>query len=260
MSGQLNTRMNLVDLVLFKAYAELRAEASRYYLSMLWWVFEPVLALGVYYVVFGLLIARDFPDYVPYLLIGIAGWQWFERSLLHSMTAIYGGGYIMNQVNLPKVFFPAVYLCVDSIKFSFVISLVLVFLWTYGMLPNVAYVALPLVLLVEFVFIAGMSFLLAALMPFIPDMKYLVETVVRLAFFASGVLIPIPLIPQQYRFIIDVNPMAQVLEAYRGILMYGQWPDWQALAWVSALGLALLGGAVYLIHRLEQVYPRYLTK
>lgn len=251
-------RAGLLDLILFKAYAELKSESSRYYLSVFWWALEPILALGVYYVIFGLLIARDYPDFVPFLLIGLAGWQWFEHTSLHAMSTIYQGGGLMNKVNIPKVYFPAVYLCVDTVKFLFVLTLVLVFLWVYGMLPNLAYFALPVVLAVEFILIAGTAFLLAALMPFVPDMKYLVQTIFRLAFFGSGVIIPLSRIPEEYRQILEYNPMVHLLDSYREILMFQNWPDWQALFFVALLGGGLLVIALAVISRFEYAYPRYV--
>ena len=252
--------MRLLDLVLFKAQSELRAEASRYYLTILWWVLEPILAMGVYYLVFGLLIIRNVPDYAPFLLIGIVGWQWFERSLLHAMTAIYRGGYLMNQVSIPKVFFPAVTLTVDTIKFLITLGLLLVFLWLYGFRPSLAYLGLPLLLLSQLLLIVACGNLLAAIMPFVPDLKYLVETLLRLAFFGSGILFSAQMVPERFQFVLDVNPMAILVSGYRAILMHGTAPDWTAVASVAVLSAFGIIGSVRLIRRFEQDYPRLLAR
>jgi lipopolysaccharide transport system permease protein len=250
----------LASLVLFKAYAELRSEASRYFLSILWWVFDPVLSLLVYYVMFGVLLQRGGPEFAFFLLIGIVVWQWFERSALHGMSAIYSNGALMNLVRIPKVYFPAVTTAVDSVKFLIVFALLLLFLWLSGYAPNAAYLALPAVIGVELLLIWGMALLLAGLMPLLPDMKYLVEVLFRLGFFASGILFPASRIPETYRDLYQLNPMVNLIEAYRGILMSGAWPDWGRLAAIAAVALLLWVLAHRLVRRLEQDYPRLLSR
>src|SRR5690625_778368 len=112
--------------------ASLRSETARYYISFFWWVFEPLLSMLVFFVVFGLLFHRVIEDYVPFLLICLVSWQWFAITVLHSMSSIYGSVHLMKQVDLPKVFFPSVVIMMDLVKFSFVLILLLLFLWSYG--------------------------------------------------------------------------------------------------------------------------------
>ena len=59
-----------IELILYKTYADLRAETERTYLGFLWWIFEPVLYMTVFYVFFGLLLGHKTDDFVPFLLIG----------------------------------------------------------------------------------------------------------------------------------------------------------------------------------------------
>lgn len=250
----------LVTLIAFKAYAELRAEASRYFLSILWWIFDPILSMFVYYLVFGLLLHRGGPDFVPFLLIGIVVWQWFERSALHGMSSIYYNGHLMNLIQVPKVYFPAVTTLVDTVKFGIVFLLLFLYLWASGFAPTLAYLALPLVMAVELLLLSGLALLLAGLMPLLPDLKYLAEVTLRLGFFASGILIPASLVPEQYRDLYQLNPMVNLIEAYRGILMHGDWPDWPRLVAVAIVGAALLLLAGLLIRRFEYDYPRMLSR
>lgn len=253
-------KASLPRLVAFKAYAELRAEASRYFLSILWWVFDPILSMAVYYIIFGLLLSRGGPDYIPFLLIGIVTWQWFERSALHGMTSIYSNGYLMNLIQIPKLYFPAVTTAVDTVKFGIVFSLLLIYLWSYGFGPNLAYLALPVVMAIELLLLSGLALLLAGLMPIFPDLKYLIEVSLRLAFFGSGILFSADRIPEAYRDLFYLNPMVNLIDAYRAILMYGTWPDWESLASVFIIGALLLIVARALIQRLEFDYPRLLSR
>ena len=67
-----------LELVWYKAYADLRAEAARAYLGVLWWVLEPLLYICVFYVVFGILLDRGGQGFVSFMLCGLVVWRWFS--------------------------------------------------------------------------------------------------------------------------------------------------------------------------------------
>lgn len=246
------------ELILFKAYTGLRAEASRTYLSALWWVFEPILAMSVYYVVFGLLFQRGTEDYVPFLLIGLVSWQWFANSIKHGMTAIQGNGRLMTQVDLPKEVFPSIDLAMDAVKFAFVFVLLLGFLWIYGFDVGPAYLALPVVLAIEMVLVVTFTYLVSAIIPFLPDLKYLIDALLHLIFFLSGIFFSGTEVPDQYQAYFYLNPMANMIEAYREILMFGNWPDWMALLKVGVFAIMTLYVAQSLIRKFDHIYPRII--
>ncbi len=248
------------ELIWYKTWAGLRAEASQNYLSFLWWIFEPLLSMGIYYLVFGLLIQRGTPDFVPFLLIGLITWQWLANTIVHSLNSIVGSRQLMTQVDLPKAVFPSVIAGMAVIKFSVVFVLLLVFLWLYGFMPNVHYIALPVIMLVQFTLILTFSYLAAAIIPFFPDLRFLVQALLQLVFFVSGILFDGNSIPEQYRQYFYLNPMANVIDAYRDILMHNQWPDWPALAVVFGFGVIgmCLGCAVIAYY--DRYYLRIIAR
>ncbi|ADE16690.1 ABC-2 type transporter [Nitrosococcus halophilus Nc 4] len=244
------------ELVLFKAFTGLRAEASRTYLSFLWWVLEPLLSMSVYYVVFGLLIQRGTEDFVAFLLVGLVVWQWFAGSIKHGMNAIHGNGRLMTQVDLPKEIFPTIEMVMDLVKFGFVFVLLLIFLWLYGFDISPSYLALPCVILVQLLLLTTFTYLTAAIVPFVPDLKFLIDALLQLVFFLSGIFYAGASIPEQYQTYFYLNPVANLIEAYRDILMDGVWPDWAALFKVGLFALAGVYGAQLLIQRFSHLYPR----
>lgn len=244
-----------LELVLFKAYAGLKSEAARTYLSVLWWILDPLLSMLVYYVVFGLLFQRGTDDFVSFLLIGLITWQWFANSIRHGMGAIWGNGRLMTQVDLPKEVFPTIEIAMDLVKFTLVFFLLIVFLWTQGFAPNPAYLALPLVLLVELILATACAYLAAAVVPFAPDVRFLIDALLNLVFFLSGVFFAGDSIPKQYQPYFYLNPMANLIEAYRAILMRGMWPDWVMIGQVGLLSLVALYVAQGVIRRFSHLYP-----
>ncbi len=248
------------ELILFKTYANLNSEASRTYLSFLWWIIDPVLTMIVFYIVFGVLLERGTEDYVPFLLIGLTIWQWFGNTINHGKSSILENRRLMEQVHLPKAIFPSIILLMDLFKFLIVFTLILVFLWIYGFGVNVTYLALPVLLLVQFLLISAFTYFLAAIVPFVPDLKFLITTLIQLVFFLTGIFFPSSSISEENKFYFYLNPMANLIEDYRNVLMYGVWPDWSTLGIIAIASFAGIFISIKLIHRYDYIYPRVIMQ
>lgn len=244
------------DLIGYKTYADLKAEASRTYINYLWWVIDPVLALGIYYLVFGILFERGGPGFIFTLMVGIVFWRWYSEAITHGANTIISNKGLMAQVDVPKWVFPVVCLVTDTTKFAFVFILLILILFIAGMGWSPALMALPALLLIQLVLIAGVSSFVAALVPFIPDLRHVISTLLMLQMFVSGVFFRADTIAEQHRELFFLNPMARLINEYRVILLDRQWPDMFGLAYVAVLGAGLLVLAMWLISRFDKTYPR----
>jgi lipopolysaccharide transport system permease protein len=248
-------RLHYIELILFSAYAELRAERSRSYLGLIWWVLEPAMNMAVFYLVFGVLMHGQGPDYVPFLLVGLTLWQWFKSSVMHAGYAIWQHLPLIRQVHVSSHVFPIVQILADTAKFIFILALLMVILWCTGHPPTIAYLGLIPVLLIELVFAAGAGYVFAAVLPLAPDLRFIIEQVLTVLMWLSGVVVAFDNLPPAMHYWLALNPVAQLIAAGRDILMHGQWPDWAALARVGAISVVLLAFGSFLVSRLT---PRYV--
>lgn len=244
------------ELVFYRAYAGLRSESSRNYLSFAWWIIDPLISMGVYYLVFGVMFGGGMPNFVAFLLIGQVIWQWFGFSVNHCMGSIFQAGGLMSQVYLPKQVFPLVVILMDTVKFVLVFLLLLVFLWSYGLPPTQHYLALPALLLSQFLLNTAFGLFVAALVPFIPDLRFLFEAALFLAFFLSGIFYSVTSMPEHYLHLFYLNPMVNLIDSYRAVLMYHQWPNWERLAVVAGVSWLAILGMVLFIRTFDRRYPR----
>lgn len=162
----------------------------------------------------------------------------------------------MQQVYLPKMVFPFVSVLVDTVKFVCAFSLLLAALVLFEYPVGIAWVALPLVLGVQLLLILGASCLLAAAVPFLPDLEVMLSHVFRMLFFVSGVFYAIDSVPVEYRFYLRLNPIASLIEAYRGILLAGELPAWEPLAWISIASVVAWCAGYAAIRRYDCQYPK----
>lgn len=249
-------RLHLIELVLFSTYAELRAEAARSYLGLVWWVLEPALMMATFWFVFGVILHSGGPDYVPELLIGLTVWQWMKSCMTHGGYAIWSHLGLVRQTRLPPLVYPVVAMLSDTVKFLCILALLLVILWCCGYAPNAAYLALPPLFLVVLLFAAGIGFVISAVVPLVPDLRFVIEQVLSVVMFLSGVVFSLKGVPEPLRGWLALNPVAQIMDATRGILMHGAWPHWGELAKVSLVSVAVCLAGAAVVHRLAPRYPK----
>jgi lipopolysaccharide transport system permease protein len=256
----MQTILKHLDLILYKARADLRAEAQRYYISYLWWIIEPILDMLVFYLVFAVILKRGTADFVPMLLIGLTVWKWFETTVKHGATAIVNSRGLVQQVYLPKTIFPLVVVCTDTFKFLIVFAILLVYLFIYGFSTGGPWLALPLVLVTQLTLITAVACLFAAVTPFMEDVTFLINTGLRLAFYLSGIFFEGAILTPAQQQLFYLNPMATLIESFRDILMHNRWPDMQGLTLILAGSAALFYCCVLFLNRFDRRYPKVLAQ
>ena len=210
----------------------------------------------VFYLVFGLLLRRGTENFVAYLLSGLIPWLWFSKSIGNSTSSIIQGKGLMMQVYLPKLIFPVVVICQDLVKQSIVMLLLLAFLYIYGISCTLTWLALPFLMLVQFFLISACAFVVAAIIPFLPDLRYLVNTGLMMLMFCSGVFYSIDTIPEKYHHLFFLNPIALLLDNYRRILLHNQWPEYGPLLVSFFCSLFFIALFCMIMHRFDRIYPR----
>ena len=167
---------NFTELVLEKTRMNIRSEVRKSYLSYAWWVLEPALMVSVFYLVFGILRNKGGPDFLAFLFCGYIPFQWFSRTVSNCSNSIVSGRGLINQIQIPKAFFPLVTLLHDAFKAAFVFVLLLVVLIVLGVKPLNYWLLTLVVFAVQFVFMTACGLFVAMVVPFARDLKFLIAT------------------------------------------------------------------------------------
>lgn len=247
---------HFLEIVRFQVYAQLKAEAARGFLGILWWIIEPVLFMGVLYTVFTLGLRGGGRDFIPFLLCGLITWKWFATTVTQGGRSIMSSSSLMNQVYLPKWIFPSVIILTNTIKFSLAMTVLLIFLMIYGSPITLSWLALPLIMGAQLMLIGAVAGIVSALVPFFPDLTLLVETGLMFMFFVSGIFFDISSLPEGTGKLLSLNPMAVLIDSYRSVLLKGVPPDWSGLAAVVLLSAAGTWAAYRLLNHFDREYPK----
>ena len=223
-------------------------------LGFLWSLLNPLAMMAILTLVFSTLLKFGIENFPVFLLPALLAWRFFSISTSMSLWSIIG-----NSPLVTKVFFPRWLLVLSSnlanligSSLEFAASLPLLIL--LGM--RLAYITLllPILLMIEFLLIVGVSLPLAALNVYYRDINQIWDIALQAGFFLTPIIYSITLIPSRYAFFYSLNPITRVIESIRKILYHNALPNIGDLTIpiVGGLLLLLVGFAVF--HRLE---PRF---
>jgi lipopolysaccharide transport system permease protein len=230
------------------------SETIRNHLGMLWLVLDPVLRMFVYYFVFVYLIRRRTEDFTSFLLIGIMAFTWFSKTIVQGGNSITAAGRLMKQIHLPKIIFPTISSLVRTVEFTMVFGVLLSYFALKGNL-YLSWVALPAIFLAQFLLSYGVALTTAGIMPFIPDISFIISSAMTALFFLSGVFFEVKPSHPNYNLFM-VNPIAKLLEQYRQVILHGHFPEWDALIKIGAIGIILILVMSLFIKKMDFYFPR----
>lgn len=260
MASSIRTAKSYIDLVLYKTWADLRSEARRYYIAYAWWVLEPILEMLVFYLVFAVLLKRGQPNFVQFLLVGLVTWKWFETTVKHCGNSILGSRNLVRQVAISKIFFPTVVIATDTFKAMIAFAVVFIFVLSGEFGVTSSYLSLPFLFLVQILFITAVGFTFAAITPFFPDFMIITSHILRLVFFLSGIFFNPQNIPEPQRSWLFLNPAARLIEDYRGVILYGTWPESAPLLTLGLISICWIVLVCFILNRYDTKYPRIVAQ
>ena len=247
-----------IDLVYQKAKADLRTEAARGYLGVLWWVIEPLMYMGAFYVVFVHFFHRGDENFVMFLLSGLIAWKFFQTTILTGSNSLIANGNLMNQVYLPKILFPFTTIMVNTLKFIIILVLFLLLLIFETGHVKLSWAFLPLIVLTQLILVTSLTGFFSAIIPFFPDFRVILENVLLMFFFISGVFFKISSLPDNVQNYLSLNPMAFLISEYRNILIHGNLPNLKGLILVIIFSLLLFCIVLWLFRRFDRIYPKII--
>jgi lipopolysaccharide transport system permease protein len=239
-------------IVLYKTYANLKAENDKTYLGCIWWIIEPILNTAVFYVIFVYILKNRGPDFVVFLYVGMVVYGWFANGLTAAANSIVAHAALMQQIWLPKPLF--LFISVSNISWKFCFSLVALFplLWFLHAPVTVAYLALPALILLQYFVIVAIGMPLAGIIPYFQDGRTVLATFLSVFMWLSGVFYGRERVPAHLESLFYSNPAAALIEAYRAVLIDGHWPDWAVLSKALVVPFLLLVVGILLLHKIDR--------
>jgi len=242
------------DVVRVLVERDIRLRYRRTFLGMTWSQLAPLAQLAILSFVFSHVVKLGIPHYPVFLFIGLLPWFWFADSVVGSTACVITHRDLLRRPRFPADLLPPVTIATQLVYFVLALPVLLaVVAIATGGIPVTA-VALPLVIVAQFLVILGPCYLLAAVNVRFRDMTHLVGIAIILLFYATPIFYQRSSVPARYQHLYALNPMAQLMDAYRDALLYDRWPNLAILALLCGIGIAATAVGVAIYRRFEDQF------
>lgn len=253
-------------LAVYWAQRQLSTSHRGFHLGFLWAFLTPLLQIVLLTLVFSEIIGIRFREVTGdtslnfglYVYCGLNPFMAFSDSLTRATNSIRSNTALVQKVVFPLEILPLTTALTNLVDKLFGLgALILVVALVAGRLEWTV-LLLPPLLVVQLVFTLGLSYLFAVIGTYMPDVKNALHAFVRGMFFITPIIWPSGRVPQSLHFLVDYNPLAFLVDAYRNLILEGKIPDLQWAFWFSLFAVALCVGGFIIFARTKQNFADVL--
>lgn len=236
------------ELLQFLVWRDVKVRYKQTVLGAGWAVLQPFLTMIVFSVIFGRLVNVP-SDGLPYPIFAYAGllpWQMFAFALTESTNSLVASQAVITKVYFPRLIVPLASVAVAVLDFSIAFSVLVAMMIWYGIGLRPVAVCLPLFLALTILMAVSAGLWLSALNARYRDVRYAVPFLIQIWLFLSPIAYPASMVPEKFRWLYGLNPLAGAVEGFRWALLGSPAPQPAMMAVSASVVLCLLaGGLVY---------------
>ncbi|WP_439625425.1 ABC transporter permease [Gemmata sp.] len=244
------------ELLFFLTLRDVKLRYKQTALGVAWAVLQPLATMTVFAVFFGKLgkLPSDGQPYALFVLAALLPWQLFAYALTQSSNSLVAEQRLITKVYFPRLIVPVASVLSGLVDFGVTLVLVLIAMALFGVVPTAAILALPVLTLFAVATALAIGLWLSALNVQYRDVRYTIPFLTQFWLFVSPVAYPASIVPEQYRTLYGLNPMAGVIEGTRWALLGTDAPDWGLMGVSAAVVAVLLAGGLYYFKRMEKTF------
>jgi homopolymeric O-antigen transport system permease protein len=255
--GGLGTRDLLArrELLYFLVWRDLKIRYRQTIFGALWALIQPAGLLVVFTLTIGRVggIAPSGTPYPVFVFTALVPWTLFSQGLIGSANSLVSSASLLQKVYFPRLLLPIAAIGVYLLDFAVAGVALTVVVLAAGFTPTIAWLAVvPLTLLV-IAAIAAAGTWFAALNVRYRDVRVVLPFLIQIWLFASPVAYSPTLVPEEWRFVYELNPMVGAIEGFRWALLGDSFPG-SALAISVLVTAVVLAGGIWYFRRVEQTF------
>lgn len=243
------------ELLYFLTWRDLKVRYKQTLMGVVWVIAQPLFTMLVFTVFFNRLGGFR-SDGIPYPLFAYAGlllWTFFSNAVVYGTNSLIQNSNLVTKVYFPRMFIPAAAVAAGLADLA-VASVILVGLVLYyGVAVTWGLLLAPVFVLLTVLLALGTGLLVSALTVKYRDLKHALPFMIQLWLFASPIIYPASVVPDSWRWLFMLNPLAGIVEGFRASLT-GRALDWRSAAVAAVVTLALLLVSMYVFRRTEETF------
>jgi len=245
------------ELLYLLVWRDVKVRYKQTLLGAAWAIMQPLIAMLIFTVFFGKL-AHVPSDGIPYPLFAYAGlmpWTFFSGAITNSGNSLVGGAHLITKVYFPRMIIPGAAVLAGLVDRAIAFLIFAVLMAWYQVPLSAGLLLVPPLLLVTSILALGVGMWLSALNVKYRDIRFAIPFLIQIWMFVTPIIYPSSLMPQKYRLLYSLNPMAGIIEAFRVSLLGGvnraQF-NWASLSLACAIAFVVLIYAAYDFRRMEK--------
>ncbi len=245
------------ELAYFLTWRNVKVRYKQTAIGIAWAVLQPLALMAVFTLFFGKLINLQQEVRVPYHLFAYAGvlpWQLFSRILSESSHSLVSDQRLISKVYFPRVLVPFSSCAAALVDFTIGFLLLIAMMALSDVVPGWTLVFLPLYLLLMLIVALGVGLWLSALNTEYRDVRYAIPFLTQFWMFVTPVVYPTTIVPDDYRWLMGLNPMTGVLEGMRFSLFDAAAPGSGAVLLSVGVGLIVFVSGIFWFRSLERTF------
>jgi lipopolysaccharide transport system permease protein len=244
------------DLFIMLVWRDILVRYKQTLLGAAWAILQPLASMLIFTLFFGKL-AKIPSDDVPYPVFSYSGlvlWTFFATALSFSSQSLVANERLVTKIFFPRIIIPvsAIMACFVDLMIASTLFVIILPYFGVALSPNIW--ALPFMVLLAFITVSGAGLLISALNVKYRDFRHVIPFLTQFWMFASPVVYPASMVPEQWRFLFGLNPMAGAIEGFRWALI-GTGSNPMVLVITSYLAaIALLVGGLVYFNKTEEFF------
>lgn len=211
-----------IDLITVLTQKEIKVRYKSSLFGYLWSIGHPLAFAFVFFIAFKVVMKIQMEDYALFLIAGLFPWQWFANSVNASPMVFWGNASIIKKVNFPRNIIPLTTVLQDAIHFVLSIPVIVLFMFIYHKSPSISWLyGIPLLLGIQFLMTYGISLIVSSINLFFRDLERLTGIFITLLFYFTPIIYPETMIPERYKDLINLNPLAPLMISWRNLFLNG---------------------------------------
>ena len=241
------------ELLYFFVWRDVKIRYKQTAIGIAWVILQPLMTMGVFTLFFGRLAklpSQGLP-YPVFYFAALVPWMYFSYALQSATNVVVENQRVITKVYFPRLVLPFSAVLSGLVDFAIGFVVLAILTLAYGIRPTMAALWLPLLLLLAILTALGVGLWMSALNALYRDVRFVMPFVVQFWMFASPVAYPSALVPERWRWLYGLNPMAGVIDGFRWALTgHGQPPGPVMLASAAMVVVVLVGG-LFFFQRME---------
>jgi ABC-2 type transport system permease protein len=264
--GSLATFYDRRWLIKYLAQRQVARSYQNSYLGLVWAFLSPLIMVVLLTFIFSEMLGFRFREVTGdsslnfglYLYCGLLPFLAYSQALNQGSNVVRRNSDLVQKVVFPLEILPLTTVITSLVQSVFGVGAVMLVLGVLEQRLNWTVLLLPLVFVLQLLFTLGLGYLMAVVGTYLPDIRETLRAVVRVTFFITPILWPTDRLPEDWQFVVDYNPLAFLVEAYRNLILDGELPGGMATLYFSLFTLVLVTVGLVLFNRVKHNFADLL--